>query len=588
MKITKNLKIGQKLGLAFFIMLVIMMVIGIMGYRSSYSIQQKLHEIFDVRLPAISLILEADRDLHQLLVAERSMIFINVQSDDFKELINSYDENFTQSETRFNNYTQLKHSDEEKVLIDKYKKARQEWQTLSRQVVEGRLEDTRNGRRLALDLTLGQAKTSFDTMRGYLDQLTEINIHIAEEAHHEAEETYNATIISLLSILAIGILIGILLAISINSGITSPLRNVVKVSNNIAGGDFSQKIQVNRRDEIGTLGDAFNFMINEVGNIISRIRDNSKTLLSSSEELSALSTQMAGGSEKMLLQSNSVAGSSEQLSSNINLMAATAEEISVNITNISSIADQMSRNVESVAGSMQEMSGSINSIKDNAEDAADIAKQAAEKGDEATRSINTLNISAKEISKVTNVIKRIADQTNLLALNATIEAASAGEAGKGFTVVANEIKALADQSAGAADNIAGKINSIIGNIDNTVNVILDVSKIINKIHEMINDITYAVVEQNSVTNNIAGNINQVANGVKNIAVSISEVAKGSNELSLNTSESAKAVINVAENIQTVNLVATESNQSSQLVNQSAKGLTEIACTLEDLVVKFDI
>ncbi len=91
MKFLKNLKIGKKLALGFVVMILFMMVIGLNGYRSVFQIEKDIVDILEVDLAGINNLLQADRDLHQLLVAERSMIFANAKSDIFKSLVDVYD-----------------------------------------------------------------------------------------------------------------------------------------------------------------------------------------------------------------------------------------------------------------------------------------------------------------------------------------------------------------------------------------------------------------------------------------------------------------------------------------------------------------
>ncbi len=185
-----NLKIGSRLALGFSIMIVVMGVIGFTGFSSTKEVDNNLDEILSKRLPSINYLLQADRDLQQLVVAERSMIFANAKSDTFKKLITVYEENLEQAGSRWEKYKALASAPEEKEIIPKYETARDEWIELSRKVVDGRIEDSRSGRRLALDLTLGLTNEKFNEMRGYLDNLQEINERFAAQARKSAQETY--------------------------------------------------------------------------------------------------------------------------------------------------------------------------------------------------------------------------------------------------------------------------------------------------------------------------------------------------------------------------------------------------------------
>ena len=177
----KNLNIWGKLIVGFSIMFIIMLSIGLTGYGSSRQINENLNEVFGVNLPSLNYLVQADRDLQQLLVAERTMIYTDVKSEDFKKLVQDYEENLAQSRARLEKYRALPASTAEKDLAAEFEKARTAWEELSRKVVEARKEDTRAGRRLALELSRGEASVKFETMRGFLDKLQEITLKNAEK-----------------------------------------------------------------------------------------------------------------------------------------------------------------------------------------------------------------------------------------------------------------------------------------------------------------------------------------------------------------------------------------------------------------------
>jgi len=172
----KQLTVGTRLVMGFSVMIVFLVIVGLSGFQSVKHINGNLSDIFNVRLPSMDYLIEADRDLQQLLVSERSMIFAATKSDIFKDLVGAYEENLQQADERWNKYKALATSPEEQAIIPHFEQAREDWKVISRKVVDGRLADTRQGRREALDLTLGIANTKFEQMRDHLDQLTETEL----------------------------------------------------------------------------------------------------------------------------------------------------------------------------------------------------------------------------------------------------------------------------------------------------------------------------------------------------------------------------------------------------------------------------
>jgi methyl-accepting chemotaxis protein len=334
MKWFRNLKIGSKLVFGFSTMILIMGVIGVTGYLSMSKINHSLENIFEIRMPGIDYLIETDRDLQQSLVAERSMIFANAKSDVFKKLVADYEENLGQSDERWEQYIILASTPEEKAIISKYEKAREKWKAISKRVVDGRGSDTRQGRREALDLTLGIAKEKFEEMRGYIDELTNVNLGMAEKDHLAADSAYKATIVTLLTISAAGLLIGILLMWGISTGVTRPLRMVIEdlteASSQVASG--SNQIQVSSQS-----------LAEGSSEQAASIEETSSSL----EEMSAMTRQNAdnaGQADNLMKEANQVVtqanSSMTELTESMKEISIASEETSKIIKTIDEIAFQ--------------------------------------------------------------------------------------------------------------------------------------------------------------------------------------------------------------------------------------------------------
>lgn len=562
MTILSDQKIGIKLLFGFSVMIVFMAFIGFMGYLSINKINTHLDDIFSVRMPSIDFLIEADRDLQRLLVAERSMIFANSKSELFKELVESYEGSLKQSDQRWAKFRALSSTPEEKAIIPNYEKARQEWKVISRRIVEGRVADTREGRREALDLTLGAARVKFEEMRSYLDHLTKINQSMAEKANKEALKTYKSTMITLFSIIGLGLVAAILLALLISRGITVPLSKAVAGLKDIAEGegDLTRRLDIKNKDEVGELARWFNTFLDKLQDMIGIISKDSEVLNSSCDNISGLSSQMSDGINDMSSKSDSVAGA--------------AEEMSTNMTSVAGTMEQATSNISVVATSTEEMTASVSEIARNSEKAREITNDAVNKAVRAYDKVGQLGNAAQDIGKVTEAITEISEQTNLLALNATIEAARAGEAGKGFNVVANEIKELARQTAEATQEIKEKIDGIQGSTGESVSEIEEISEVVKNVNEIVSTIASAVEEQSITTKEIAENIAQASQGI--------------NEVNENVAQSSKVSDEIAGEISAVNQAVGEMANSSSQVNLSAEKLKEMARKLTEMVGRFKV
>ena len=422
-----------------------------------------------------------------------------------------------------------------------------------------------------------------NTLRKLSDDLVTIYTTIAnrDQATIKTSAWAAGIMISIVSLaMSIFVLYRILRPIE---GVSTALRDIAE-----GEGDLTRRLRERSKDEIGELSHWFNVFVENMARLIKEISGNSMSLGSSSGAMSEVSSSLATGAEQMTAQANAVAGATEQMSANIVTVASAVEEMSVNVASVSSGAEQMSASMRGVSGSVDGMSLSIKQINENAKEASGVARQVLERSRMAENAMKSLGDAASEIGKVTEVIKRIAEQTNLLALNATIEAASAGAAGKGFAVVANEIKQLANQSAGAAEDIANRIEGVQYNTGQAVSVMGEVLSTISLINDSVDLITTSVEKQSKSAQEIAGAVNQAARGADDMASSIADVAKGANEVSQSIGEAAKGSHEVSSNIHGVSQAAGDTNMNASKVSASSGEIDRIAAELGRLVGRFKV
>ncbi len=320
-----------------------------------------------------------------------------------------------------------------------------------------------------------------------------------EAVMQQVHQTRNMLFTVLGVLFGIFVLFMILLNYFVNNIIIKPVNKGVSFAQAIASGDLTTRIEVKQKDEIGQLADALRNMSDKLKKIVTNIHNGAENIASASEQISSSSQQMSQGA-------------SEQASS--------AEEVS---------------------SSMEQMKSNIQQNTDNAKQTEQISVKTTErikKGNEATQNSAS---SMREIAEKISIINDIAYQTNILALNAAVEAARAGEHGKGFSVVAAEVRKLAERSGEAAKEIDEKSKSGVEIAEQAGQELSEIVPEVEKTSQLVQEITAASNEMNTGADQVNNAIQQLNQVTQQNASSSEELASNAEELSGQAEELKQAV-----------------------------------------------
>jgi methyl-accepting chemotaxis protein len=346
----------------------------------------------------------------------------------------------------------------------------------------------------------GDYSSAVSQMASDIARMIEIKLQVADEtAAGNSAIASSSTIITIVFVVA-GMILSILLGIFIASTIKKPVHKMVDASKRMADGDLDVSIDINTKDEMGDLANAFNRMTKNINEVMVNI--NEATEQAGSRQVSDSSISLSQGATEQASSIEELTASIEEIASQTRLNAENAEQANQLAENTKDNANQGNARMQQMLGSMEDISESSNNI-----------------------------------SKIIKVIDEIAFQTNILALNAAVEAAKAGQNGKGFAVVAVEVRNLAARSASAAKEttalIEGSIKKVEGGTkiaNETATALVQIVESIEKVYTLINNISVASNEQAIGVDQINQGVTQIANVVQATSATSQETAAASEEL----------------------------------------------------------
>lgn len=378
---------------------------------------------------------------------------------------------------------------------------------------------------------------------------------------------------TLIVIIASIIVIGVLTTLLIHS-LLKPLKRLQQNTEQISGGDLTVQVATARNDEIGELSRHFQVMVDNLRSMILQVQEMTDSLSSSSQQLAAGAEQTTSAIEHVTLAMQEVATGTEKQLTTIREGDERMQEMSAEVDHISASMQQMSE----IAASSIALADSGSEAIGEAVMKMDSIQTTVSELDSV---IEDLNTRSSHIGSIVSTISEIAKQTNLLSLNASIEAARAGEHGRGFSVVATEVRKLAEMSAQSAQQITELIHDIQSGVA-TATDRMDAAK------ERVGEGITAVDLSGRSFSRIRKSIAKSAQQIESIAAAAAELAQNTVTVVQAMDEVGRLSQDTAGNSETVSAAAQQQLASMEEIGSSAADLTRMAEQLQQLVARFKL
>ncbi len=498
MKFLSNLRIGVRLGLAFGVLILLLVALCGYGALSANSLARDLGTTASVDLVLIRSAADLQQRAATIARASRELLIVD-SAGQIKKQRAAVADALKETDELLPRVRQLASGDANAPLLTAVSTAHADFAKAVQKFLTtqegGNPDDTKSA--LLIELRPVQA--------AYEKSLGELTLAIKAQADARAEAGSGMarnTVIAMVVLGGSGLLLAVFAAVAIGRSITAPLRRAMQAAEQIKAGDLATRIDTDARDEIGELLRAMGGMQQHLLGVIEDVLRSARDVAASSDELANGNAELSSRTERSAGSLQQTASAMEQISATVAGSSAKSREASAVATRARDAVVEGGATVEKLVETMTRISSSSARIKD-----------------------------------IIGVIDGIAFQTNILALNAAVEAARAGEQGRGFAVVATEVRSLAARASGAAREIKTLIDDSAERVaDGTATVsevgqrIKGIVEEVMAVRQLVEEVSTASHEQETGMVSVNGSVSELDQSTQQNAALVEQIASTADSL----------------------------------------------------------